>query len=73
MPLDLTVLSAVFAGAPWAAVAAVLAWAVVVLVDGKTGMRAVRAELREVRVQLEREKARADRMERAAMRDDREG
>jgi len=70
MPPDLTILSAVFQGAPWAAVAAVLAWAVVVMVDGKTGMRAVRTELREVRVQLDRERERADRLERAALRGD---
>jgi hypothetical protein len=69
MLLDPTIIAAIAQASPWAAVAGILAWGVVVFADGKTGMRAVRAELREVRVQLEREKARADRMEHAAMQD----
>ena len=67
MPLpDPLVIAAVVQAGPWAGVAMVLAWAVVVLVDGKTGMRAMRTELREVRAQLERERNRGDRLERVA-------
>ena len=75
MLLDPTIISAIAQASPWAAVAGILAWAVVVAADGKTGMGARRAEVKALqaetaalRADLARERERGDRLERAALR-----
>jgi hypothetical protein len=73
--LDPAVLSAVANASPWSLLAAGAAAGVVILVDGKTGMRARRAEIKALtaetaalRADLARERERGDRLERAALR-----